>query len=157
MAKSIGIRAAAIFLHQGHVLLHHTAEDGLWALPGGRVEFGETGEAALRRELAEELSAPIDVGALQWVVENQFTYEGRPHHEVGLYYLASFRDVAFYDVRRTYAGLEEFSGSGVTLHLTFHWVPVAELDRVPTLKPRFLYQALKEVPGPLAHIVNTDS
>ncbi|OLT42059.1 DNA mismatch repair protein MutT [Saccharomonospora sp. CUA-673] len=35
---------------------------GLWELPGGRVEPGETEQAALRRECAEELAIEVTVG-----------------------------------------------------------------------------------------------
>ena len=37
---------------------------GRWELPGGKVEPGEAPEAALRREIAEELAVDVEVGRI---------------------------------------------------------------------------------------------
>lgn len=58
--------SAAIF-RDGKVLLVRRARapgKGLWSLPGGRVEFGEDLQAALRREVMEETAVTVDIVAL---------------------------------------------------------------------------------------------
>src|SRR5687768_13545979 len=42
------------------VLLTQRADNGLWCLPGGLVEFGETVEQALVRELSEEIGVVVE-------------------------------------------------------------------------------------------------
>jgi 8-oxo-dGTP diphosphatase len=60
--------AAALIDADGRVLVQQRPPDkpmaGLWEFPGGKVDLGETPEAALRRELDEELGLTIDQSCL---------------------------------------------------------------------------------------------
>ncbi|HBS99522.1 8-oxo-dGTP diphosphatase MutT [Salipiger marinus] len=59
MTKIVLVSAVALIDVEGRVLLAQRPEGksmaGLWEFPGGKVEAGETPEAALIRELHEEL------------------------------------------------------------------------------------------------------
>jgi ADP-ribose pyrophosphatase YjhB (NUDIX family) len=63
-----------------------------YRLLGGTVEFGEKGAESVRRELLEELGAETEVGRLVATIENLFTYEGQPAHEICLVYECALRD-----------------------------------------------------------------
>lgn len=60
--------AAALVDRDGRVLVQQrpegTAMAGLWEFPGGKIEPGETPEAALIRELDEELGIVVDHACL---------------------------------------------------------------------------------------------
>ena len=57
------VAAGALVRGDGYVLLQRRPDTkhhgGLWEFPGGKVEAGETPEAALIRELAEELGIAV--------------------------------------------------------------------------------------------------
>ena len=66
--KILLVSAAALVDHDGRVLLAKRPENktmgGLWEFPGGKVEKGETPEAALIRELDEELEINTSASCL---------------------------------------------------------------------------------------------
>ena len=62
----IPVVAAALIRADGHVLMQRRklrkAHGGLWEFPGGKLENDETPEAAVIREIAEELGVVVESG-----------------------------------------------------------------------------------------------
>jgi len=68
--------AAAVVEREGRVMLCQrlpNAHNGLkWEFPGGKLEAGETPEAALARELREELNIDVAVGRIRDAVVHRY-------------------------------------------------------------------------------------
>jgi len=99
-AQSILVKVIGIVLHRGHMLAAEVYNDaqelkGIRPL-GGRVEFGETREAALRREFHEELNADIDITSAWRMFENLYEHEGQIGHEYILCANVGLLDSALY-------------------------------------------------------------
>ncbi|WP_433726139.1 NUDIX domain-containing protein [Nocardia sp. CA-129566] len=92
--------------------------------PGGHVEPGEPIEAALARELAEELGTTSRIVDFAGVVEHGYTDDGTAHHEINLIFNA--------ELDGTPQSQEE--------HLEFIWLPTHQ-RHATDLRPR----ALKDV------------
>jgi len=71
--------AAALVDRDGRVLLAERPAGkqmaGLWEFPGGKVSLGETPEAALIRELKEELDVDVEASCLAPFTFASHTYE----------------------------------------------------------------------------------
>lgn len=81
-------RVRGIIIVEGKVLLAHQKGAGNTFLPGGHIESGEGAEAALARELFEEIGRNAIIGKFVGAVEHVFP-EGEPsNHEINLVFEA---------------------------------------------------------------------
>lgn len=100
--------------------LDAAGEPAFCRLLGGGVEFCERSDAAVRRELMEELGVPARPVRFLGTLENVFVYRGEPGHEVILNWLVEFEDPALYAV-------DEFVVTEGAATQTARWVQPAEL------------------------------
>ena len=91
--QNVAAAAGAIIEAEGKVLLVERAKDpdiGMLDLPGGFVDPGETLEAALARELDEELGLQLnteDCGEYLCSAVNEYPYQGVLYHSLDLFSL----------------------------------------------------------------------
>ena len=145
-------RASGIAIHRGHVLLTRVPQYDFWFLPGGHVEIGEFADAAMVREMREETGLDVGIDRLVWIVENFFTLDGQPHHELGFFYLVTLPgEASQLDLTKEFYGKEE---NGTPLIFRWH-----RLDALANLKifPSFLATSLNALPTSITHIIHKDS
>ncbi|MEV6907182.1 NUDIX domain-containing protein [Amycolatopsis sp. NPDC051071] len=87
---------------------------------GGGIEFGETAVEALHREFQEELEAKLTAVDQIAVLENVFTFEDRPAHEIVFLFTAELADKAFYERDEVGVVLDDDNAR-------VHWLPMAEV------------------------------
>ena len=75
----INVVAAVIKNEKGKILIAQRnlkkSQGGLWEFPGGKIEVGESREAAIIREIKEELA--IDIYVMNYIGEKMFNYSDK--------------------------------------------------------------------------------
>ena len=113
--KQVEVVAGVITDARGRILLARRTEGrdlaGLWEFPGGKREPGESPEAALARELHEELGIEVEIGAPLIAVPQRY-----PHKRLRL-------DVRH--IRAWHGSAKGHEGQALA------WVPTARLSSYP--------------------------
>lgn len=118
--KSIRV-VAAVVEERGRYLITQRRPNAvlplLWEFPGGKVEPGESDEAALRRELQERLGADVVVGQLISYVRHPYD-----HYTV---------DLHLYECRLGGEPLAELPRFSCRAVHAYEWVTSEDFDRYP--------------------------
>jgi 8-oxo-dGTP pyrophosphatase MutT (NUDIX family) len=79
--ESFDIGVKALIVKDGHLLLLKRRDHGVWEMPGGRINRGETIENALLRELSEELPGgrALQVSRIVHAQQTDFTLPNGNH------------------------------------------------------------------------------
>ena len=118
--------ARGVCVRDGKLLLCRAKGGKSTYLPGGHIEFGETGRAALVREMKEELGVDSTTGDFLGALENSFIQNGKPHAEINLIYELKLADGAD-------AGLLESQEDWIE----FLWQDLGDLESVNLLPEAF--------------------
>ena len=127
--------ARGVAVRDGKVLLCRAKGGQSTYLPGGHIEFGETGREALVREVKEELGTDSTAGEFLGVVENSFDQHGKRHCEINLVYRLDLASDAA-------ESQEDW--------IAFEWCDLAELPKA-NLLPGEMGDLLKALVRPPVH------
>ncbi len=92
--KGLRVRVAALIQDpKGKVLLIQQKKNanGYWLLPGGGIEFGESAEEALARELKEELN--LEVTKSHFLLVNESIDPNRKRHLIQLVFFVQVKEL----------------------------------------------------------------
>lgn len=100
---------------------------------GGGIEYGETSEAAIRRETREELGLDAANLKLLGVIENIFIYNGEQGHEIVFVFDGEFTDKSLYNS-------DELDGYEQEADIKFKakWLSLDEIKKIGRLVPEEL-------------------
>lgn len=130
--NSPGVGCGLVFLKDAHILLlqrKKSPEAGSWGIPGGKVDFLETAEQAVRREALEETG--LSAGTMNLLGLSEQLFHGEQQHWLGVLFLA-----------------KDFSGEVQLLEPDKHggidWFPLKRLPRLLTLPTKHALDLLSQ-------------
>ena len=106
---SIEIISRAFIQRDGKILVAHKKDAYNTFLPGGHVEFGEASDAALNRELVEEMGVNACIGEFIGLLEYKFHEGVKTVHEINIVFQV---------------GIDEDEIRSKESELEFKWIPI---------------------------------
>jgi ADP-ribose pyrophosphatase YjhB (NUDIX family) len=130
MQKQIRVKAMCLFVHEGRVLVADASSfvganrgvvpGDFFRVLGGSINFGETAEQGVKREIMEELGSEISDLRLLDVVENIFTYAGEDQHEIAFLFKGVLE-------RKELLNKDTFHVVEADYEFDATWVPIEDL------------------------------
>lgn len=141
-----GVRTAAVLVKDNKLLVQREKTGEEYALPGGHIKIGETLEAGLVREIAEETGAKIACRRLLWSEESFWTWGGKQAHTISFYFLVEL------------CGPFELPPEGLVpqrdnRNVLIGWMPVDKLETA-VIYPEFLKKEVFHLDGPMKHFIS---
>ncbi len=100
------IKTMCVFVHSGRTLASRGYDENkneiFYRVLGGGVNFGEKSEDGVKREIMEELKCEIENFKLIKVIENIFTFQGKPRHEITFLYKGDLMNKSLYNQEKIY-------------------------------------------------------
>lgn len=130
----LNLRVAGVILDGNKILVEQGDGCPFAVCPGGRINFNETAENAIVREIYEELGVRSQVERLLFIHQNFFDTDGLRNHELCFFFLLN----------------SSLRADGVTLKgrdnkSAYRWVAFDELQNV-FFYPLFLKKRLSDLP-----------
>ncbi|MBE6617839.1 MAG: NUDIX domain-containing protein [Ruminococcaceae bacterium] len=145
----LNVRAGAIIIKNGKVLMVGNERDNYLYSVGGRIKFGETAEEAVVREVYEETGVKMEIDRLGFVHENYFygdasTNLGKLIYEISFFFYMKVPD-DFTPVS------DSFTEDNCKEHLVW-----ADLDDEIKMYPEFFKTELKNITHTVKHFVKDE-
>ena len=145
----INVRVGAIIMQNGKVLMVSNKRSDYFYSVGGRIQFGETAEQAIVREVMEETGVKMDIDRLGFIHENYF-YGDAPTNFGKLIYEISF--FFYMKVPKDFTlTCNSFTEDGSEEHLA--WV---SLDDERKMFPTFFKTELNNPKNYVQHVITDE-
>jgi len=134
-------RVCAMIIHDGKILAMQDERSPYYYLPGGRVNLHESADAAVLREVREELEVDAEIIRPLWLNQGFFEEDvsGERFHELCIYYLM---DVSKTDLLSR--GNQFTLREGAHIH-RYEWLAFEGLEEL-YFYPKFLKKKIFDIP-----------